>query len=106
MNKENNKLIAEFMNVKHKTVFGKGKVYNGYDKSWDWLMPVVKKIEGFKVSSNDDLMEGYMYNVRIEQYFVYILNGQTMDVIIEMNGISKIDATYKAVVQFIKQLNR
>jgi len=77
-----------------------------YHTSWDWLMTVVEKIEGFKDSSNDDLMEGYMYNIRIEQYFVYILNGQTMDVIIEMNGISKIDATYKAVVQFIKQLNK
>jgi hypothetical protein len=29
-----------------------------------------------------------------------------MDVIIEMNGDSKIDATYKAVVEFIKYYNK
>jgi len=38
-----NKLIAEFMGVKHKSVLGRGKVYNDYSKSWDWLMPVVQK---------------------------------------------------------------
>ncbi len=58
MNTEN-KLIAEFMSVKHKTVFGKGKVYNGYDKSWDWQMPVVEKIEnfGFEFTNTDTSIE-------------------------------------------------
>ena len=57
MTTENNKLIAEFMGIK----FDKGTFYNmGYDvdgdgnlyrsyelkyhTSWDWLMPVIKKI--------------------------------------------------------------
>jgi len=40
----NNKLIAEFMSEEPKTILGKGKIYKDYSKSWDWLMPVLKKI--------------------------------------------------------------
>tara|TARA_R110000751_G_scaffold218725_1_gene321616 strand:+ start:645 stop:923 length:279 start_codon:yes stop_codon:yes gene_type:complete len=40
----NNKVIAEFMNVpKFKKASSRKMLYN---KSWDWLMPVVEKIEG------------------------------------------------------------
>ena len=89
---EDNKLIAEFMEVK----FDKGNFYNmGYDifsdgnlyrshelkfhLSWDWLMPVVEKCcilnneEGFKP----------FYNL------------------CEL----KIATTHKAVVEFIKKYN-
>jgi len=41
---ENNILIAEFMSEEPKTILGKGKIYKDYSKSWDWLMPVLKKI--------------------------------------------------------------
>jgi hypothetical protein len=41
---EKNKLIAEFMSEEPKTILGKGKIYKDYSKSWDWLMPVLKKI--------------------------------------------------------------
>ena len=40
----NNKLIAEFMSEEPKTILGKGKIYKDYSKSWDWLMPVLKKV--------------------------------------------------------------
>jgi len=43
-NMENNILIAEFMSEEPKTILGKGKIYKDYSKSWDWLMPVLKKI--------------------------------------------------------------
>ena len=51
-------------------------------------------------------MRGHLYNFRIEQNFVYILDGESMDVIIEMNGDNKLEATYKAVVEFINQYNK
>jgi len=41
---ESNKLIAEFMDEKPKSILGQGKIYKDYSKSWDWLMPVIKKI--------------------------------------------------------------
>jgi len=125
---ENNKLIAEFMGV-NPTILGDEITYemygvidcieDGVDEqhffleeqllfhtSWDWLMPVVEKIESFQDGEDGDSMRGNLYNFRIEQYFVYILDGESMDVIIEMNGDSKIDATYKAVVEFINEYNK
>jgi len=42
---ESNKLIAEFMGVDiHEFVMNGGKKWE-YHSSWDWLMPVVEKIE-------------------------------------------------------------
>ena len=77
----NNKLIAEFMRyeVKH------GKCYSPkyndgtiapmqFDRSWDWLMPVVDKI--YQLDSNADFF-----------------------------GSINLEATYKEVVEFIKQHN-
>ncbi len=76
-----NKLIAEFMRyeVKH------GKCYSPkyndgtiapmqFDRSWDWLMPVVDKI--YQLDSNADFF-----------------------------GSINLEATYKEVVEFIKQHN-
>ena len=39
---ENNKLIAEFMGVKYPMLKGSDLQYH---TSWDWLMPVIRKIE-------------------------------------------------------------
>ena len=40
MTMEDNKLIAEFMSVEYT-----GTRVKDYDTSWDWLIPVVRKIE-------------------------------------------------------------
>ena len=103
-----NELIAEFMDVDQVDI---DQAYNDYGElryhtSWDWLMPVVEKIESFQDGNDGDSMRGHLYNFRIEQNFVYILDGESMDVIIEMNGDNKLDATYQAVVEFINQYNK
>ena len=117
---ESNKMIAEFMGLSIKEgvcyytdeddMFPMGieveEPYIPYDEDWNWLMPVVETIESFQDGEDGDLMRGHLYNFRIEQHFVYILNGESMDVIIEMNGDSKLDATYNAVVEFINEYNK
>ncbi len=47
---ENNKLIAEFMNVDHVDIDQAYEDYGElkYHTSWDWLMPVVEKIESLE----------------------------------------------------------
>ena len=42
---ENNRLIAEFMGVGKLHEAQSSNQWNQYHTSWDWLMPVVEKIE-------------------------------------------------------------
>jgi hypothetical protein len=94
-----NIIIAEFMGVYSKE--------NGYDyiktgnkgvcyhTSWDWLMPVVEKIEGLRDKN------GNAYRFTID-----MCNAQIEETNIEiLGGAFKIDTTYKAVVEFIKMHN-
>jgi hypothetical protein len=93
-----NRLIAEFM--KYPDLGTKGDFsYLKYHTSWDWLMPVVDKIESF--TDDNKLCK---YNVNIEQWWVEIIDNQTSDEIVFVDGNDKILATYKAVVEFIKQI--
>ena len=108
---EGNKLIAEFMitqkpsddfcvNWKDKIEFsvfmnGKSKTYLysklKFHSSWDWLMPVVEKIE--------DLGHGVT---------IYRKGCQINDVHCTNTGFrhnSKIEETYQAVIEFIKWYN-
>jgi hypothetical protein len=103
---ENNKLIAEFMGYDR----GVSELM-GYDTSWDWLMPVVEKIESL----------GVKFWVKGNTCRVYINRELAeLDSNVEWNGIStefegfffiyfeektKKEATYKAVVEFIKWYN-
>ena len=41
----NNKLIADFMGGEHPLAEVTHEAHHNYDTSWDWLMPVVEKIE-------------------------------------------------------------
>lgn len=107
-NQENNKMIAEFMGLSpnecgvYQTKKGPYHLENlSYHISWDWLMPVVEKIESF-----EDDNRCCKYNVKIEQCWVEIIDNQTSDEIVSVDGDDKILATYKAVVEFINQYNK
>jgi len=86
---KNNKLIAEFMGLPYK------EQELSYDFSWNWLMPVVEKIESLR---NPD---GNAYRFTID-----MCNAQIEETNIEiLGGAYKIDVVYKAVVEFVKYYN-
>ena len=108
---ENNKLIAEFMELPTE-VFNSGilnyyfKDFNSgtwyeehelsYNFSWDWLIPVVEKIESLRdVNGNAYRFTIDMCNAQIEETNIEILG-----------GAFKLDTTYDAVVQFIKNYKK
>ena len=84
---KDNKLIAEFMGVvfhdDENQYYSSDGVYIGntlqYHSSWDWLMPVVDKIEQVHEGVPTQLINLSLFSTKTE--------------------------TYKAVVEFIKQYN-
>lgn len=115
---ENNKLIAEFMGLET-TLTHKGtkeyyqREYNSgtwyeehelrYQDSWDWLMPVVQRIECTSTDNKDN--SDNFFNVAIE-VFECNINGVDTSINISHNAQTKIKATYEAVVEFIKEYNK
>ena len=98
---ENNKLILEFMgypniaNDEDKIDYLEDCVK--YHSSWDWLMPVIEEIESDK-----------RYDVNILQYGTIICDNQ-IEIVNNIADISfdkKIEHTYDAIVQFIKEYNQ
>lgn len=121
---EGNKLIAEFMGCKKEKnnpdLYHTGHFYNteietgigmqpsnedvyGYDEmkynsSWDWLMPVVEKIESL----------GFWINIKKNHVTVAYDNKNTYDsnmIHSEFGDISKIERVYICVINFIKFYN-
>jgi hypothetical protein len=109
------------INKTGKIIYSLNDVLLGYHKSWDWLMPVVEKIEsldlkewGYKWESHDGEIE---YNngsicVEIERNRCWIYMNLQLDPFHTFNeqtrGIdfpTKLEATYQAVVEFIKWYN-
>ena len=115
---ENNKLIAEFLvNNEGNLVKIRDGVYSTiddnevpdndltindlkYHEDWNWLMRVVEKIENLQDENNCAI-----YNVQTEQCFVEIIINHTSETIVEVDSNSKIQAVYRACVEFIKWYN-
>ena len=103
---KDNKLIAEFMGLSIKDdvsyytdendMFPMGievdKPYLPYDKSWDWLIPVIKKIDSY---ANEEMSIDEYDNYRNKYFFI-------SDISVH-NDISDI---YNQVVEFIKEYNK
>ena len=89
---KDNKLIAEFMDVN----LIEGQL-GDYHTSWDWLMPVVEKI---------NLLDDYRYTFLIASMDTQIVDNITNDVIVEVSCKHSVDelikSVYEAVVEFIK----
>ena len=82
---KDNKLIAEFMGI----VYTKNS-YEPYHTEWNWLMPVVQKIETL----------GYWFNRTDGDVTIVDDNG---DIVVNTpNSDGGIDIYHKAVVEFIK----
>lgn len=115
---EKNRLIAEFMSVNTNPngtfelpQFGTIRP-NGYFQtefnyeqlkfhtSWDWLMPVVDKIEDMRDENN-----GCLFNVSTIQTWTEIIDCRTSDTIAEGDAETKIQSVFDAVVEFIKWHN-
>lgn len=69
-----------------------------FHSSWDWLMPVVEKIEslGFTVSIYHNIC-------KIEKNIDYLTNEEYVQLRKDFN--SKLDSVYQTVVEFIKKYN-
>jgi len=107
---ENNKMIAEFMGAKYYKVdniysfnYMPNKRHTSFDpsylkfhSSWNWLMPVVEKIESIK---------NYRYDFEIKQSCIEIYDKDNQEDIISTCGDTKKEVIYYAVVEFIKYYN-
>jgi len=106
---KNNKLIAEFMGVNvitlddvrknkdpyHSSSDGYLKDDLKYHSSWDWLMPVVEKIESL----------GYEFTIIESRCNINHNTDHSVEELFHIETLgSKLNTTYQAVVNFIKHL--
>jgi len=122
MREEGNKLIAEYVQIKYKEIIYKtgssgDKYYhindipmlndschcypayeNDYQfhKSWDWLMPVVEKIEN----------QGLDVIINTKTCVINDVGEDRFEPFESYSTGAKIDATYYAVIEYIKWYNK
>tara|TARA_R110000803_G_scaffold68376_1_gene130251 strand:+ start:2556 stop:3134 length:579 start_codon:yes stop_codon:yes gene_type:complete len=126
---KDNKIIAEFMELETETFssgivnyyhqdIAEGSFFEehelSYNLSWDWLMPVVKKIESYNVNVNINGLysvfnKNVAHQVTIRIEAVEMSEGGKSAWVLEDEYLyhsdvkdSKIEAVYQAVVEFIR----
>jgi hypothetical protein len=122
--KTDNELIAEFMGIRHRKQYGimgdtewtevevtyRTSIAEWqsakWDKSWDWLMPVVERIQsiGYHTSMYHDC-DKLTYTYRNE---MRIVNSDESKIRYRelSNGETMIQCVYTAVVEFVKWHNQ
>jgi len=106
---QGNKMIAEFMGA-DKAIDPRDLIYH-YHTSWDWIMPVVEKIESMSVNT-----KWIGDNVYLRHYPSMPLNGRFYArfcsatscnnwYIGDVCGSSKIEAAWLSTIEFIKWYN-
>ena len=96
---KDNKLIAEFMGLKpcddreqyQSSIYTNVVADLKYHTSWDWLMPVVDKIESIG------------FEFQILKGTCLIQDEDSTETLVETYSHNKQKATYKAVTEFIKE---
>lgn len=114
---QGNTIIADFFAEKREHLgssfyYKHGVVYSGfgihdakYHSSWDWLMPVVEKIENLEDGE-------YMFEIcgRRSTISIMVNHNRYDNVIITEfhtgNSNSKIEAVWLSIVEFIKEYNK
>lgn len=106
--RETNVLIAEFMDINKlsSNVLKKALLSDlDYHLSWDWLMPVVEKINDLHVQGAPEIRIGkYMTEV----FYSPIINGEEKNLMSTfriLNEVKKIDTVYFSCISFIKWYN-
>ena len=123
--KKENKLIAEFMELPKVPCnigtedehFNEGYKHpkvdvpvstSGmqYKKSWEWLMPVVEKIEEIPVKDDNMIVKDHRYTIDMNNTECFIYDCIWNKVIAHGDYGTKLNSTYNAVIEFINEYNK
>jgi hypothetical protein len=105
----NNQLIKEFMGGEHPIVTGANFTlteylsHGLYHKSWDWLMPVVEKIDSLP-ETDFEMYPAYESITERSGVAVRIWTSPG-EILVMPQGRSRIEVVYKSVIEFIKWYN-
>jgi hypothetical protein len=108
---KNNKLIGDFMDIRNTGLSVYKESAYKYHESWDWLMPVVEKIEEIAI---DDGHRNQYERLTVKEHRYQVDMGYTQcsihdhvrdGVIASADMGTKLLSTHRAVVEFIKEYN-